>query len=198
MSREFRQKILKGERPLPAQRREMIRIIVKDIRKVCPVPKKKQLELVAQRIVKEYPKSFKDTILDGKTTLGSGYSSILKSLSENVSNSNRGNKASPRSTAAVKPNASGDASKAKATDSYGCINYKPDLPTTDDAVEENMQKKEQMKAMFKRGIPADEASESMKDTYSLQRRDIIDKDSISDIQTEWPYLFTEERNGKSF
>jgi len=66
------------ERPLPSLRREMVRIISSDIHAVCPQPGRRQLRSLANKIVSEYPQSFRDMVAGD--VVGSGHDSLLMQL----------------------------------------------------------------------------------------------------------------------
>ena len=62
MSKEFMNILKNGKRPMPSQRREMVRIIIGDVHVITSKPSKKQLGSIAEKIVNQYPKSFRDMI----------------------------------------------------------------------------------------------------------------------------------------
>ena len=51
-----------GCRPTPCSRRQIIRILCSEISAVCQKPGKKNLSVVAHKIVSAYPKFFEDVI----------------------------------------------------------------------------------------------------------------------------------------
>lgn len=77
----------KGERPSPAERREAVRIIVAGVMEHIHSPMIRHLEAVAMEIVRRYPESFKDTI--GKESVGLGHESLLCQLINRTENSRR-------------------------------------------------------------------------------------------------------------
>ncbi|XP_042230004.1 uncharacterized protein LOC121871659 [Homarus americanus] len=188
----------KGMRPNPPARREMVRILVDEISKVCKKKGKKALTTIAHKIVKQYPKSFQDEI--NGTIVGTGFDSLLKQLQLRFDNVNR--KSNGQSMKRKKDDVMADdedLSAAKTSqkdakhDKHGCINYMPiDYPDGETKVSQR-NKKTILKQKHLFGV-SDEVGELMQTTYFTQRIDIIEKNlSISKLQVEWPYLF--ERHG---
>ncbi|XP_054589280.2 uncharacterized protein [Nothobranchius furzeri] len=82
------------------------------------------------------------------------------------------------------------------TDMYGCTRFLPELPPeeTDDTVEEKRQRLQSTHSKY--GINRQdrpEVTDLMNTTFSLQRKHInrIPAPSLTDLQTSWPYLFTQ-------
>ncbi|GBO19475.1 hypothetical protein AVEN_70730-1 [Araneus ventricosus] len=80
-------KLERGERPTPAERRQIVRIVVAELLETVPAPQKSQLEPIAKEIVGKYPRSFFDYI--GDSVIGGGHSSLLCQLIARVENSRR-------------------------------------------------------------------------------------------------------------
>ncbi len=184
MSKTFITTLNQGQRPSASQRREMVRFIISDIKKICEEPKRKQLEKVASAIVRKYPVAFKDTFCD--RLVGSGYESILNSLCERAHNSNRGKKAKR----GEKRQNSGDPStKSTCPDSYGCINFNPPKLSTSET-EAQEEKKQEMKKAFQTGKQESTVLDLMKATYATQRSDILKEGmTMYELTEGWPYLF---------
>ena len=164
----------------------------------CPAPKKRHLEPIAQQIVTQYPVAFKDTICG--QMIGKGYDSLLKSLTEKAQNERRGTKNERRGTTTTKSKAADKdedtPKKRPTTDKYGCVSdkYDPDLPSEER--KKQLKLKEEMKLTFKGGVSGDNKEEALidkiKETYELQRKDILDQQqTVHELQNEWPYLFEE-------
>ena len=194
MSRTFMDTLKKEVRPMPSQKKEMVRIIIQDVTRICPAPKKKHLEPIAKQIVMAYPKAFKDTIC-GKL-LGSGHYSILKSLNDRAQNVGRGPAKSKADDTVVHVDENMPKKRpATGKDSYGCIidKYDPIMPASKEEIDDMMKKKEEMKEAFKRGLKDDATcKENMKATYVAQRRDILNQESVAELKIEWPFLFEME------
>ncbi|PIK44960.1 hypothetical protein BSL78_18183 [Apostichopus japonicus] len=132
-------------------------------------------------IVSEYPRSLKDVI--GGHTIGTGYDSLLKNLTEKAQILNRGKKSKAESTVENEGRAK---KRPTTTDSYGCVNYNPEMPTGE-MEQKQLTQKEEMKASFQRDFKvATTASvtQNMKESHPLQRKDIIANLSIKELETE--------------
>ncbi|CAL8354750.1 unnamed protein product [Arctogadus glacialis] len=79
-----------NDRPSPKSRREMVRILVDQMRRKDLNPTRANCVAVAKKIVREHPNSFADALRDG-TRIGSGYSSLVTQIKTRVEHVNRGN-----------------------------------------------------------------------------------------------------------
>lgn len=178
--------LAKGERPLPAHRRQMIRVLADDLQKIEINPTKAQCLMVCRNIVRQYPKSFADT----QGTGIAAYASLLAQLKNRIEHLNRNNYlAHSRSQRA-------EASKPKRgyTDTYGC-SWQPDVAPGE--TRERLEKKQnRMVELFLQdgvaGGERGEVNQLMESTYSLQRRMInaTPAPTIGDLKKAWPFLFT--------
>uniref|UniRef100_A0A087YA28 Zinc finger protein 568-like n=1 Tax=Poecilia formosa TaxID=48698 RepID=A0A087YA28_POEFO len=192
MPLEIQTAIAKGKRPPPDKRRQMIRILADEMQKYEANPTRSQCLTVCQKITRQYPDSFADMTPSGKLIAG-GYSSLLSQLKTRIENINRcGTFRSYRSSGPC-----GIAGvKRGPTDMYGCTRFQPELPPeeTDDTVEE---KRQRLQSTFNKyginGHDRPEVTDLMETTYSLQRQHInrIPAPSITDLQINWPFLFTQ-------
>ncbi|XP_046583952.1 uncharacterized protein LOC124291097 [Haliotis rubra] len=86
----------------------------------------------------------------------------------------------------------GETSKKK-VDSYGCINFSPSLNS--DTAESLEEIREDMCRKYNNQNPKDHDWEmietQLRDTYSLQRYNINEGESVRDLLSKWPFLFTE-------
>lgn len=187
----------KGMRPKPSGRRQMIRILADEIAKITKKPGKKALTTIAQKIVKAYPKSFLDEI-DG-CVVGTGYDSLLKQLQMRFDNMNRRiiNDSFKRKLDDPLADEENNALRASPTqkiylhDKYGCINFMPVVLPDGESEATQEEKKVLLQQKYKRRLK-DGVEDLMKDTYVSQRKDIIEKKmNLPDLQTSWPYLFTQ-------
>ena len=80
--------IAREQRPSPRDRREMVRIVVDEMRLHELNPKRSDCLTIAKMIVKQYPKSFVDILKDG-TRIGSGYASLVNQRKTRVEHLNR-------------------------------------------------------------------------------------------------------------
>lgn len=183
-----------GKRPTAKDRREMIRIVVDEMRLTELNPSKSQCLIVAKKIVKQYSQSFADVLVDG-TRIGTGYGSLLTQLKTRVEHVNRGCLLSRRRTQKKTSNSSGEDIAPGPADQYGCVRWRPECPQEES--EESLQEKQkEMKDLYSTEGPAGaergHLSQLMKATYYLQRKAInaCPPPSIADLKNDWPYLFT--------
>ncbi|KAF4097387.1 hypothetical protein G5714_021395 [Onychostoma macrolepis] len=183
-----------GKRPTAKDRREMIRIVVDEMRLTELNPSKSQCLIVAKKIVKQYSQSFADVLVDG-TRIGTGYGSLLTQLKTRVEHVNRGCLLSRRMTQKKTSNSSGEDIAPGPADQYGCVRWQPECPQEES--EESLQEKQkEMKDLYSTegpaGVERGHLSQLMKATYYLQRKSInaCPSPSIADLKNDWPYLFT--------
>ncbi|GAA6103576.1 uncharacterized protein LOC107712580 [Tachysurus ichikawai] len=81
MPPEIRTAISTGKRPKPAERRQMVRVLVDEMRKFDLSPTRAQCLTICQRIEREYPNTFGDKFPNG--------SSLLLQVKMRVENLNR-------------------------------------------------------------------------------------------------------------
>ncbi|XP_028813816.1 uncharacterized protein LOC114766784 [Denticeps clupeoides] len=181
-----------GRRPTAKDRREMVRIVIDEMRLTELNPSKLQCLTVAKKIVKQYPQSFADVLQDG-TKIGSGYGSLLTQLKTRVEHVNRGCTLSRRRKLKKTSKTSEDIAPGPA-DQYGCVRWQPECPVGE--TEESLKEKQQeMKDLYSTegpaGVERGHLSQLMKATYYLQRKSInsYPPPSIADLKREWPYLF---------
>nr|XP_055049999.1 uncharacterized protein LOC129436113 [Misgurnus anguillicaudatus] len=178
-----------GKRPSPAARRQMVRILVDEMRKYELNPTSSQCITICQKIIRQYPQSFAD-VRDSGQLLGNGYTSLLIQLKNRIENLNR-------TSSFRQHRSSGNGLKRGPTDTYGCTRFQPDLPPeeTNETVEQKRQRLEEI--YCREGINGGERAEVnqlMETTFCLQRRqiNILPAPAISDLKEQWPYLFTQK------
>ncbi|CAL8290569.1 unnamed protein product [Merluccius merluccius] len=185
--------IAQEQRPSAKDRREMVRMIVDEMRLTELNPSKSQCLTVAKMIVKQHPKCFADVMRDG-TVIGSGYGSLLTQIKTRVEHVNRGSSLSRRRNQRRASNSPADTARGPA-DQYGCVRWQPDCPPgeTKDSLKE---KQKEMKDLYcvegPAGAERGHLTQLMKATYYLQRKSINASPPplIAELKNEWPYLFT--------
>lgn len=191
---ELMQTLEREKRPSARLRREMVRIIVSEMMKICKNPTKRNTTEIAKRMVARYPKSLED-VIDGDV-IGLGFHSLVKQLQSRVENVKR-----PDTPKITKRKAESDEDtdeipaeqKASVQDTYGCVNWEPKYLPLPETVESQHEKKEEMKKMFKeKSYTAENVKELAKSTYYTQRKDINKGTSIQKLCQEWPFLFQED------
>lgn len=184
--------IANGKRPSPVDRRQMVRVVVDEMRRFEANPTRAQCLTIVEAIIKRHHKSFADTLDDGHTMIGGGYSSLLSQIKIRVEHVNRNNTLARHR--AVK-DATGVKAKAAPADTYGCTRWQPELPPeeTNESLEEMRQT---LTAIFSReglsGAVRGEVQKLMEATYYLQRKMIngIPAPPLEQLRLQWPYLFT--------
>jgi len=183
-----REKLNSKQRIDPKERRQVVRVVVDAVLKVCSNPRKTELAEVVKTMAESYPESFVDRI--GADIVAAGYNDLLNRLCERRDNVNR---VSVNSAPKKKNRESDDSQtvvKRRPKDSYGCVNWQPVMPENSDHLEKT---REQLKELFRSG--SEQSGEStvndgMKLTYPLQRQLISSGAKLSDVQEKFPYLFT--------
>lgn len=137
----------------------------------------KAFKIIAGRMVEEYGASFKAHDEDN-VVLGNGFEPLFHKLLDRNNYVNRPNKRKNE-----KQETPSKRIKLLANSRVGCPNWQPT-----ETIPENRDKVTLLKNMS----PTDPEFESfLKDTYPLQRQDIIGKE-ISEVYQEWPVLFTKK------
>lgn len=186
--------IAQERRPTAKERREMVRIVVDEIRLTELNPSKSQCLSIAKMIVKQYPNSFADVLRDG-TTIGSGYGSLVTQLKTRVEHVNRGITLARRRKQKSVSNLSVEDIARGPADQYGCVRWQPDCPPGQ-TEESQKEKQQEMKDLYSTeglaGAERGHLSQLMKATYYLQRKSInaCPPPSIVELKHNWPYLFT--------
>ncbi|XP_064477903.1 uncharacterized protein LOC135391542 isoform X1 [Ornithodoros turicata] len=169
----------KKERPSSRLRREMVRLVVDQARAMCERPLKKHYEIIARRIVGQYPASFQDAF-EG-TVVGTGHDSLLNQLVFRTENCVRFKNRCSGETADLTK------SGRKKARMYGCFKDSTTENIDEECLEE---KKETLKHWYVTNTgQKDDIKAEMKATYLLQRKMIDSKIKTPELLSEWPYLF---------
>ncbi|XP_034092654.1 uncharacterized protein LOC117560013 isoform X1 [Gymnodraco acuticeps] len=190
MPQEIRSAILSGKRPKPTERRQMVRILVDEMRRYEANPTRSQCLTVIRNIIRQYPKSFADMTADW-SLLGCGYTSLLIQVKNRIENVNRGG-----NYAHHRASRSSSTYKRGPTDTYGCTRFQPELPPeeTNETVEQNRQR---LVEIYRQegagGVERAEVKNRMELTFCLQRRHIneLPPPDIENMRSKWPFLFTQ-------
>lgn len=130
MPKALFQSINKSERPSAQLRRQMVRIIVSHIHAKCKNPRKKHMEIIAMKIVEQYPMSFQDKI--DQMIVGSGWDSLQRQLTLRSENINREIHPAKRKYSSALSDST-NIQRNNIRDSYGCVNWQPEEPDCDDS-----------------------------------------------------------------
>ncbi|GAA6096153.1 uncharacterized protein LOC110971785 [Tachysurus ichikawai] len=191
---ELMQALERQKRPIPRLRREMVRIVVAAMLKVCTCPSRMNLTEVAKRMVAKYPKSLQDVIAE--SVIGPGYYSLVKQFQARVENARRTSTpkikkrihdAEEYDTEEVTPE-----KRAAVQDTYGCINWELRFMPLSETAESQQLKKEKMRSLLQTtDCNEEEVKVLMKSTYYSQRKDINKGTDMKILTDDWPFLFQE-------
>ena len=147
----------------------MIRVIVDDVHQLDKAPKKRNFEQIAEKIVHNYPSSFKDVV--GDVVIGTGLQSLASQLMNRSGNIKCATKA---------------ASKNQTMDAQDQI-INDEVSNVRSIVEElktcHTQKKRDHNKI----------SNLMKKTFKIQRSCIKNNFLVSEMKVKWPFLFEEQQ-----
>ncbi|XP_046692029.1 uncharacterized protein LOC124376797 [Silurus meridionalis] len=181
------------KRPTPRLRRDMVKIVMSEMMKICKSPSKQNSTAIAKKMVAKYPASLQD-VIDGDI-VGAGYHSLLKQIQNRVENVKRTNvpKILKRSRTEDSDTEEIPAErKAAVQDTYGCVNWNVKFMPLNETKESQLEKQEIMKMKSKEtNFDLEEVSNLLKATYYTQRRDINNGASIHQLCENWPFLFQE-------
>lgn len=198
MPQDLREAITNGKRPAAADRRQMIRILADEIRKVEKNPTRAQCLCIAHRIVQDYPQSFADFHVSGNGDQSAGEQSLLLQLKSRIENLNRNNTlVRRRSEKRKEPNSAEGGRKRGPTDMYGCTKWQPEIPIGETEVQQEAKRIKIEEFYHQEGASAidrQEVSKLMKETYYLQRccLNTSPAPSFGTIKAKWPLLCTQK------
>ena len=209
LSEDFLASCKEGKQPAKPLVLDAVRKVAGEINKISSHPGINNLRTIARSMVEAYPKSLADQ-LPGVGILGDGTTTLVNRLVRQFENMNRNTGNSLRRkllapTVEDSPESSGEPKKTKgvapsrlARDSYGCVNWQPELPrkeTTESQIEKKewLQKEYQVCPEFR---SVSKVHQLMKDTFPSQRfmlNQLINGKAAytaQQIKTEWPFLLT--------
>ncbi|XP_056599279.1 uncharacterized protein LOC130417623 isoform X1 [Triplophysa dalaica] len=191
---ELMQALERQKRPSPQLRREMVRIVIAAMMKVCACPSRKNLTEVAKIMVAKYPKSLQDVIEE--SVIGPGYYSLVKQFQTRVENARR--TSTPKIKKRVHDSDEFDTEEATpekravVQDTYGCVNWEVKFMPLSETAESLQLKKEKMKSLSQTSDWNEkEVKDLMRSTYYCQRKDINKGKDMKTLNDEWPFLFQE-------
>lgn len=187
------QALERGRRPNPSMRKEMVRIVVREMMKVTTSLSKKNAIDVARKLVAKYPKSLQD-VIEGDI-IGTGYGSLVKQIQNRIENVKR------PTTLKIKKRTSSHASdtdeippekRAAIQDTYGCIRWHVKFLPLGETAESQQQKKEELKNLFSQNEQSlGPLKMLMKSTFYSQRQDVNQGKDMIHLLENWPYWFHE-------
>ncbi|XP_067374849.1 uncharacterized protein [Channa argus] len=191
---ELMQSLERGKRPSPKMRREMVRILVREMMQVSSCISKRNTTEIAKKIVAKYPNSLQD-VIEGDV-IGPGYHSLVKQMQNRIENvrrpttpkiRKRRHRTDDSDTDEVPPE-----QRAAIQDTYGCINWDLKFLPRGETLESQQEKKEKLKRMDQQAdANAEEVKCLMKLTFYTQRKQVNQGTNIKHLQEEWPFWFKE-------
>uniref|UniRef100_A0A9J7XXC1 Uncharacterized protein n=1 Tax=Cyprinus carpio carpio TaxID=630221 RepID=A0A9J7XXC1_CYPCA len=184
----------RGNRPSPRMRREMVRIVVREMIQKNRCPSTKLSNEVAKKMVAKYPKSLQD-VIEGEV-VGLGYHSLAKQLQYRIENVKRCTTPKIRKRKCCSDECDTDEispeQRAAMQDTYGCINWHLKFLPLGETEESQREKKEQLKRMFlQTETNAEEVKHLMKLTFYTQRKQVNQGENMKHLLKEWPFWFSE-------
>ena len=186
------QTLERGKRPSPQMRREMVRILVCEMKRKSTCLSKRHTIEVAKKIVAKYPTSLQD-IIEGDV-IGPGYHSLVKQLQNRIENVKRSttpkirkrkNGTDESDTDEVPPE-----QRAAIQDTYGCIKWDLKFLPLGETEESQQEKKEKLRVMSKQtDANPEEVKLRMKSTFYTQRKQVNQGKNIKSLLQEWPFWF---------
>ncbi|XP_076581875.1 uncharacterized protein LOC143317885 [Chaetodon auriga] len=186
------QALERERRPNPSLRKEMVRIVVREMMKVTTSLSKKNAADVAKKLVAKYPKSLQD-VIEGDV-IGTGYGSLVKQIQNRIENVKR------PTTPKIKKRKSHDSDtdevppekRAAIQDTYGCIRWHVKFMPLGETAETQQQKKDELKNLFSQNQQSPGPLKMlMKSTFYSQRKDVNQGKDMKYLQENWPYWFHE-------
>ena len=186
----FISKCEEGDVPEKTDLLQMNRILGDIIRNEIRNPSKAALKIIADKLVKKYPESFRD-LIPGYGEIKSNKNIILNRLINYIDNKNRLSNNNLR-----KRIYSSNCEKTKRVsgpslfkDKYGTVNFQPSsFPKNEDEQSQNS-KKIHLQQEYEKCTPPYDVMDCFNSTYVLQRLVINNKSScVTSILKEFPYL----------
>ncbi|CAL9688657.1 unnamed protein product [Knipowitschia caucasica] len=191
---ELMQCLERGKRPSPRLRKEMVRIVVREMTTKCSRVGKKHSIEVGKKMVAKYPLSLQD-VIEGDI-VGTGYDSVVKQLQNRVDNVKRNSTPVIRKRKHQTDDSDTDEvpleKRAAVRDTYGCIKWDVKFLPLGETPESQQEKKQKLKSMSQHSDgDSEEVRQLMKSTFYTQRKDINQGKSIKHLKEEWPFCFNE-------
>ncbi|RXN24333.1 hypothetical protein ROHU_022255 [Labeo rohita] len=190
---ELIQSLERGKRPSPQKRREMVRIVVREMMQKSSDISKRHITIVAKKIVATYPKSLQD-VIEGDI-IGSGYHSLVKQLQNRIENAKRSTTPKSRKR---KLHADSDTDempaekRAPIQETYGCIKWEMKFMHLGETTESQQQSRDELKSLSKQNAPnQDVVKQLTRSTFYTQRKEVNNGKEIKYLLEDWPFLFDE-------
>ena len=190
---ELTQSLERGKRPSPRMRREMVRIVVRDMMQKSSQINKRHTTVVAKKMVATYPKSLQD-VIEGDI-IGSGYHSLEKQLQNRIENAKRSTTPKTRKRKLYTESDTDEIpaeKRAAIQDTYGCINWELKFMPLGETAESQQQSQEELKSLSKQNAPNQDVVKKLtSSTFYTQRKEVNNGKEIKHLLADWPFLFDE-------
>lgn len=190
---ELIQFLERGKRPSPQKRREMVRIVIREMMQKSSDISRRHCTIVAKKIVAKYPKSLQD-VIEGDI-IGSGYHSLVKQLQNRIENAKRSTTPKSRKR---KLHAESDTDempaekRAPIQETYGCIKWEMKFMPLGESAESQQQSRDELKSLSKQNAPnQDVVKQLTRSTFYTQRKEVNNGKEIKYLLEDWPFLFDE-------
>ncbi|XP_075538899.1 uncharacterized protein LOC142573195 [Dermacentor variabilis] len=177
------------ERPTKTDLNQMVRMLSSLILHKHSAPGRRNLRIIATKVVSMYPSSFQD-LLQG-TVVGTGVETLMWKL-ENCINNKKRPIAHVLPAEIVDDPDSFQPRPRSTRDSYGCIAWQPELPSGESLLTQR-EKQQQLLSEYAKMHPNKQlVTRLMIETYASQRLTINHSGSVAEVKKNWPFLLTED------
>lgn len=177
------------ERPTKVALNQMVGMLSSLILDKHSAPGRRNLRIIASKIVSMYPSSFQD-LLQG-TVVGTGVETLMWKL-ENCINNKKRPIAHVLPAEIVDYPDSFQPRPQSTRDSYGCIAWQPELPSGESLLTQR-EKQQQLLSEYAKMHPNKQlVTRLLIETYASQRLTINQSGSVTEVKKNCPFLFTED------
>ncbi|XP_063054121.1 uncharacterized protein LOC134468409 isoform X2 [Engraulis encrasicolus] len=188
---ELTQALERGKRPTPRLRREMVRIVVREMIQKSAQVNKRHTTVVAKKMVAKYPKSLQD-VIEGDV-IGAGYHSLVKQLQNRLENAKRSSTPKTRKRKQCTESDTDEIpveKRAAIQDTYGCVKWELKFLPLGETTESQQQSQEELKRLSKENAPNQDVVKKLtRSTFYTQRKEVNNGKEIKHFLADWPFLF---------
>lgn len=174
----------RGNVPSKTDLLDFVRVVADEIHSICRNPGRRNLQVIALRIVQDHPTTLSD-IIEGQV-IGSGADSLRARLEFRIDNLNRSSKAQDQEPVKRRRETAAEARK----DAYGCVDFSPLLPSGDTLSSQEAARLHLKEVAEDAGVSEENVRDEMKSVYYLQRIDINSGLTLIELHERWPWLLS--------
>ncbi|XP_037516825.2 uncharacterized protein LOC119393762 [Rhipicephalus sanguineus] len=176
------------ERATKADLNQMVRMLSSLILDKHSAPGRRNLRIIAAKLVSVYPSTFQD-LLEG-TVVGTGVETLMWKLENCINNKKR--PIAHKLPVEIDDPDSFQPRPRSRRDSYGCLAWQPELPSGENMLAQR-EKQQQLLCEHAKMYPNKQlVCRLMIETYASQRLTINHSRSVTEVKKNWPFLFTED------